>query len=213
MAGLKLGLVQTPFENEGLQAKYITAAFLSAAETMRQAGAVVSDVHMDLNAADRRLVEDKMDECLFSEFKEDMGAYLAELRDSPVRTLQDLVHWNNNHAVSPKHSSGQYVSLTKQEEELPPKAPDQHRLIHALAAGARDTDTYRHAVATTKELAGRRGLDYIFDKHQLDAAVFTPGVGRNDIFTACTGYAAVSHTPDAILRPKLMRPGWGASRL
>lgn len=75
---------------------------------------------------------------------------------------------------------------------MPPHAPTQEFLIDALADAGKGTDTYRAAQALSAELSGPRGIDYIFAKHNLDAAVFAVDLGAPQTFTVARGYAGVS---------------------
>ena len=108
MAGLQIGLVRRNFLDEADGRSILSqtdvdesiGAMYSAVTAMRQAGADINDVNMDINAAD-------CDELLSIQFaiwrtdiKEDMAEYLGRLKTSPVRTLAELVEWNLKHAVS-----------------------------------------------------------------------------------------------------------------
>ncbi|KAI9634302.1 amidase signature domain-containing protein [Dioszegia hungarica] len=169
MAGLQIGLVRRNFLDEADGRSILSqtdvdesiGAVYSAVTAMRQAGADINDVNMDINAAD-------CDELLSIQFaiwrtdiKEDMAEYLGRPKTSPVRTLAELVEWNLKHAA----------------EELPPNAPNQDIFVQALNAPPRDSDEYRLLQARAADIAVKRGLDLIFEEHKLDAAIFVTELG------------------------------------
>lgn len=107
MSGLRLGLVRRNFLDQR-DAIYLTAgtcieesvnAMGIAVEQMRGAGAEVIDVDMDHDSADFEKLFEAEGLMLSIGFKEDLSAYLSQLVQSPVRTLEELVRWNEAHAV------------------------------------------------------------------------------------------------------------------
>lgn len=149
----------------------------------------------------------KSEEALFqSDFKEDISVYLGNLVESPILDIEDLVQWHIDHAVS----FDQGKCLILQSVELPPYAPSQSRLIASLSAPSRDSDVYRHNQAISKKIARTNGLDYIFDKFNLDAAVFAVDLGPAHKYVSAAGYALVSghhHPFFEGLYAELIRPG------
>jgi amidase len=84
------------------------------------------------------------------------------------------------------------IKLMVQAIELPSKALSQQALIDMLTAPGRKSEEYRIAQAYSKEISRTRGLDHIFDKHNLDAAAFPMELGVP--FLSASGYAAVRST-------------------
>ncbi len=87
------------------------------------------------------------------EFKADLNTYLAELTETPVHSLADIIEFNNAHA----------------EEELPYFG--QEVLLKAQDTTTLDDPVYRAALSENRRLAREEGIDAVMDKHQLDALV------------------------------------------
>lgn len=112
MAGLRLGLVRNNFLDEAdgriimpkgdVRANEV--ALLGAADTMREAGAEVLNVNVDLNFTEFKALVAAEQAIWLSDHKEDLGAYLADLEESPIRTIEELIEWNIEHAVSDPNS-------------------------------------------------------------------------------------------------------------
>jgi amidase len=78
------------------QALKSTMAMLS-----KVAGAAVIHVNMQLNFTDLVRLNAATGVVMTMGFKEDLEGYMAGLAESPVRTLRDVVEWNEAHAVGP----------------------------------------------------------------------------------------------------------------
>jgi amidase len=87
---------------------------------------------------------------LLYEFKADIAAYLAELRNTSMRTLADLIAFNEANA----------------EREL--RWFGQELFLQAEATGGVDDPAYAEALATSRRLA-TGGIDQTMDRHDLDA--------------------------------------------
>jgi amidase len=95
-------------------------------------------------------------EVLRYEMKADMNAYLAHLGpNAPVRTLQDIIDFNNRHAAQELRWFG------------------QEELLKSQSKGPLTDPAYQQARATCLRLARQEGIDAMMDKHELDA-VLTP---------------------------------------
>jgi amidase len=91
-------------------------------------------------------------EVLRYEMKADMNAYLASLGpQSRVRTLKDIIEFNQNHAA-------QELQWFGQEE-----------LIKSEAKGPLTEKAYLDALATCRRLTRTEGIDAVMDKDNLDA--------------------------------------------
>jgi amidase len=98
-------------------------------------------------------------EVLLYEFKAGLNEYLAELGpDAPVRTLRDVIEFNNRHAP-------QEMPWFKQET-----------LIKADAKGPLTEEAYLNALAKCRKATREDGLDALMDKNQLDV-IFASGGG------------------------------------
>jgi amidase len=91
---------------------------------------------------------------LHYEMKADMNAYLAQLGpNAPVRTLKDIIEFNEQH----------------REQEL--RWFGQEELIASQAKGPLTEQGYLDALATCRRLARTEGIDAVMDKDSLDAIV------------------------------------------
>jgi len=92
------------------------------------------------------------------ELKADLNAYLARLGPgAPVRTLQDIIEFNDRNRQKEMPYFGQDIFLKSQ------------------AKGPLTEKAYQDAVAKNHQLARTEGIDAVMDKHQLDAIVAPTG--------------------------------------
>jgi amidase len=124
---------------------------------LRDAGAEVIDV------SDVRPSGNPSHEVMLYEFKAGVNAYLAELPVSKVKTMADVIAFNQEHA----------------REEMP--IFGQELMIQAQAKGPLTDKAYLDARANSLRLSRTEGIDALMDKHQLDA-----------LFALTTGPAALS---------------------
>jgi amidase len=89
---------------------------------------------------------------LLCEFKDDIAAYLSELRNTDMRTLADLIAFNEAHADQELRWFGQEIFLL------------------AEATGGTADPAYADALATSKRLA-QEGIDQTLARFDLDAIV------------------------------------------
>jgi amidase len=147
LRGARLGIARRFFaENAPLN------GFLdNCVEMLKRAGAIVVDpadlpMHGAAAAAEQ--------EVLLYEFKADLNAYLARLPgDFPVRSLADLIRFNDAHAA----------------KEMP--LFDQELLRQAQAKGSLDEAAYQDARATCLTATRSGGIDAVLCEHGLDAIV------------------------------------------
>jgi amidase len=128
-------------------------------------------------------VEDEMT-VLLTEFKVGIGSYLGGLRRSSLRTLADLIAFNEEHCAEELRFFGQELFEV------------------AEATGGLDDPGYRAARARGVAATRRDGIDRILAEHRLDAIV-APAYGD-------TSAPAVSGYPDLALPTGLAddgRPG------
>jgi len=91
---------------------------------------------------------------LLYEFKADLNAYLAGLGSAaPVRTLKELIAFNERHRAKEMPFFGQEIFL------------------QAEAKGPLTDQAYREALEKCRRLSRDEGLDAILNQHQLDALV------------------------------------------
>ena len=121
-----------------------------ALHAMRDRGAVLVDPVAFPTAG--KFGDAEFDVLLY-EFKADLDAYLAGLTSSPVKSLADVIAFNEQHAST----------------ELAYFA--QETMIQAQKKGPLTSPGYRKALAKCHELARVRGIDAVLAKHKLDALV------------------------------------------
>src|SRR5256884_2037211 len=124
----------------------------TASERMRELGAVIIDP-ADIPTAQQISSSKSELTVLLFEFKADLNSYLAGLVNTPVRTLADIIAFNNAHA----------------EEEL--KYFGQELLLKAQDTTSLDDPTYLTAHDECRRLSRQEGIDAVMDHHHLDALV------------------------------------------
>ena len=156
-----------------------------AIAVLRDRGAVIVDpIDLAASGALRRAET----EVLFYEFKAGLNAYLQNLRNPPIRSLADLIAFNERHA----------------DEEL--AYFGQERLIAAQSRGSLSSMEYRRAHATARRLSRAAGIDRVMDGGNLDAILAPTGGpawvtdlvngdhfgGSSSQFAAAAGYPNVT---------------------
>ncbi|HEX6808104.1 MAG TPA: amidase [Gemmatimonadaceae bacterium] len=157
-----------------------------ALHAMRDRGAVLVDPVVFPTAGE---FGDAEFEVLLYEFKADLDAYLGALTSSPVKSLADVIAFNEQHAST----------------ELAYFA--QETMIAAQKKGPLTSPAYTKALAKCHELARVRGLDAVLAKHKLDALVAPTqgppspidlvngdggGGGGSSELAAVAGYASIT---------------------
>jgi len=126
-------------------------------------------------------------EVLLYEFKADLAAYLAA-RSAPVRTLAELVEFNERHRDREMAFFGQEIFLAAEKK------------------GPLTDAAYLEALATCRKYSREEGLDAVLAKHRLDAVVAPTGgpawttdllngdhyTGGSSSAAAVAGYPSVS---------------------
>lgn len=147
LRGARLGIARRFFAESAPLNGFLDGCVAS----LKRAGAIVIDpadlpMHGAAAAAEQ--------EVLLYEFKADLNSYLARLPgDFPVRSLADLIRFNEAHAA----------------RELP--LFDQELLRQAQAKGNLDEASYRDARETCLIATRNGGIDAVISEHNLDAIV------------------------------------------
>ncbi len=93
-------------------------------------------------------------EVLLYDFKADLNAYLARFNGRlPVRTLADLIEFNNQHAAQEMPFFGQEL------------------FVQAESRGPRSTPAYQKALHNILDVSDTHGLAAVFAKYRVDALV------------------------------------------
>lgn len=152
LKGARLGVVKSQFGGRNDLASAVVEKEL---EVLRQCGAVLIDVPEVPNAGKLGAHEY---EVLLHELKADMAAYLkAFAPDSPMKTLADLIAFNEAH----------------RDKEL--KYFDQEHFHRAMARADLASKEYLDALTTGRKLAREEGLDKVLAEHKLDALIAPAG--------------------------------------
>ena len=151
LQGARIGVVRKVF---GFNPR-VDALMEEALAEMGRRGAVLVDPAEIPHAGE---YDDSELEVLLFELKADLAAYLAELGPgAPVKTLADVIAFNEAHRAEEMPYFGQELFLRAQE-----KGP--------LTAPA-----YVEALEKNRRLSRGEGLDAVLDQHRLDALVAPTG--------------------------------------
>lgn len=158
-----------------------------ALRRMRELGAKVVDPANIPTAKQMSSSENELTVLLY-EFKPDLNRYLSELKASKVRSLKDVISYNNKNKKRELRYFGQELFLRAQK-----------------TTNLKDRK-YLKALKENTVLSRRKGIDSVMDKHKLDALV-TPttspgwaidlvdgdhGLGGSSQPTALAGYPAIT---------------------
>ncbi len=143
----KIGVARNYFDfHDGVE-----AILNVALDALKQAGATLIDTK-GLSVVDESHSAETT--VLQYELKADMAAYLARLGpNAPVKTLKDIIEFNDRHAPLEMPYFGQDVFLASEEK------------------GPLTDDAYLEALAKCRRLARTEGIDAVMDKHELHALV------------------------------------------
>jgi amidase len=148
LRGMRIGVARQFF---GRNAK-IDAVIEPHLQTLKDGGATLIDVQFpNLNK-----FGDAEFEVLLYEFKADLNKYLAN-RNSPHRTLADLIKFNEDNREREMPFFGQEVFLMAEKK------------------GDLQTREYRLALQKSKTLTQAQGLDIVITQNKLDAVVAPSG--------------------------------------
>jgi amidase len=132
------------------------AAVASAIEVMRELGAEIIDPVTIPSA--KRIGESEAElTVLLYEFKADLAAYLAERPSLPVRSLDDIIRFNEEHAAAEMPHFGQELFLLAEEK------------------GPLTDSAYLQALEESRRLSREEGIDAVMEEHRLDALIAPAG--------------------------------------
>jgi amidase len=162
LRGARIGVVRKHFGFSDA----VDALMTSAIDVMKQQGAVIVD---PVEIVTEGKFDDSEFDVLLYEFKADLNAYLSGLGPkAPVRTLQDIIAYNDAH----------------KDQEMPFFGQDI--MIKAQAKGPLTEKAYLDALANDQKLSREQGIDAAMDKNKLDALI-TPTGGPAWITDLITG--------------------------
>jgi amidase len=124
--------------------------FSQAVELMKSKGAVIVD---PVNFEGRKTMGDASYQVLLYEFKADLNKYISEHPLVTVRSLEEIIAFNESN----------------QQKEMPWFGQDIFKL--AQKKGDLTSGEYLKALAESKRLAQTDGIDKVMKEHQLDAII------------------------------------------
>jgi amidase len=152
LRGARIGVARTTFFGYSDVADKIVN---DAIDGMKAQGAVIVD---PANIATAGKFDDSKFEVLLYEFKADLNSYLAGLGpNAPVRTLQDIIDFNERHREQEMPWFGQDILLMSQKK------------------GPLSEKKYRDALAKDVRMSRSQGIDATMAKYKLDAIIAPTG--------------------------------------
>lgn len=173
LQGARIGIERRQFLPEYFALPEINAAVEVAIEAMAAAGAVIVD---PVDTGDTYAWYDAEFVVLLYEFKYDIDRFLrgSYLRNSPMRSLGDLIQFNIDHCPEEMKYFGQEI----------------FELAEATGGDLTSTE-YLEARALCLELTREQGIDRVMAEHDLDA-VLSPSYAFGSSAPACAGYPIIS---------------------
>jgi amidase len=183
LKGARIGVARAKFFGYSALADRLVE---QALDVMKAAGAVIVDPADIPHAGE---YDDAEFTVLLYEFKADLNAYLGGLgADSPMKTLADLIAYNEGHHDRELPYFGQEIFTMAQEK------------------GPLTDDAYVEALAHCRRLSRTEGLDVVFAQQRLDAIVAPTGsppwttdlvngdhfLGASSTPAAVAGYPSIS---------------------
>ncbi len=169
LGGARIGIDRRAFTGATWADDQLNAVAEVAFRTLRELGATLVDPIVPV--AGEAIVEDEMT-VLLTEFKASMATYLGALRGTTIRTLGDLIAFNDEHCADELGSFGQELFEV------------------ADATTGLDDPAYRDARARCVTAMRTNGIDRILGEHRLDAIV-GPAYGDSSA-PAVAGYPSIS---------------------
>ncbi len=176
LRGARIGVARSKFFGySDVTDKIVNAAI----DTMKAQGAVIVD---PANIETAGKFDDSEFDVLLYEFKADLNAYLAGLGPkAPVRTLQDIIDFNERNKDREMPWFGQEIMLMAQKK------------------GPLSEKKYRDALAKNLRMSRTRGIDATMNKYKLDAIVAPTGgpPWTTDLING-DHFSGASSTPPAV---------------
>ncbi|HTI14894.1 MAG TPA: amidase [Dictyobacter sp.] len=149
LKGARIGVCRETYFGYHAKADQLIEA---AIQTLESLGAVIVDP-ANIPTSRQMSESEAESQVLHAEFKADLNAYLSELIESPVRTLEELIAFNIEHAT----------------QEMP--YFDQETFIKAQATKGLDDPTYLQALEESHRLSRDEGIDAVMNEYNLDALI------------------------------------------
>jgi amidase len=174
LRGARLGVLRQYFGVNDRVDRVLEAAL----EALRKLGATLIEP-VDLPRS--RALNEAETEVLLTELKADLGAYLAARGSTTVKTLADVIAFNER----------------SRDKEMPYFG--QELFEKAQGKGSLDDATYRAALEMTKRMSQKEGIDAAIEKHRLDALVApTDGLAWPTDYANGDHFTGSASTPPAM---------------
>jgi amidase len=176
LRGARIGVARTKFFG---YSDVTDRVINDAIDAMKAQGAVIVD---PANIETAGKFDDSEYDVLLYEFKADLNAYLASLGPkAPVKTLQDIIDYNDRH----------------RDQEMPYFG--QEIMIQAQAKGPLTEKKYVDELASNLKMSRTDGIDATMDKYKLDAIVAPTGgpAWTTDLING-DHFSGASSTPAAV---------------
>ncbi|KAH7518449.1 hypothetical protein FEM48_Zijuj09G0172800 [Ziziphus jujuba var. spinosa] len=175
LKGKRIGIVRDPFFDFGNDT-FLAQTFKQHFKTLRQEGAILVD-HLKIDNVGEIFSSTAENTALSAEFKVSLNAYLKELVTSPVRSLADVIAFNNKSKKENVKQYGQNLFLT---------AEATNGIGYAEKA----------ALSSIARLS-KNGFEKVMKKNKLDALV--AGGGRSTPFAILSTPLALGGFPGIIV--------------
>ncbi|KAK4437669.1 putative amidase [Sesamum alatum] len=186
LKGKRLGIVRHPFVEKVLDTAEL-AAFELHVDTCRKRGAEVVD-NLKIDDIEIILEPNHSGEVsiMMAEFKAAINIYLKELVDSPVRSLADIIAFNESNAELTSIEVITLIELMQSPEKLTEYDP------HTFIAAEKTDGLGEHEKAILEKLENLscNGFEKLMKENGLDA-LMTPGSRACPVF-AIGGYPAIT---------------------
>ncbi|KAL9005882.1 MAG: hypothetical protein Q9188_001344 [Gyalolechia gomerana] len=118
------------------------------------------------------------------DFYNNLQTYLSGLGNTTIRSLEDVVQFNNEHAIAEGASPNLNAAF----------ASGQDLLLASLASGGVMNSTYWEALTFCQQSTREKGIDAALQNrnHKLDALLVPPDVGQSYQIAAQAGYPVIS---------------------
>ena len=173
LKGARIGVDRLNFQEDYFAIPELNAVTEHALEVMADLGATIVDID-PADCPDPNAWFDPEFTVLLNEFKHDIRVYLASVRHTSMRTLEDLIQFNLDHCPEEMQYFGQEL----------------FELAETFSGDLDDPD-YLEARAVCIDLAGTNGLDKVLDDNDLDVLV-SPAYSVGYSAAAVAGYASIS---------------------
>ncbi len=153
LRGARIGVARQTYFGYNSKSDAVAEA---AIERMRLLGAEIIDP-ANIPTTEQMAFSNTEMTVLLYEFKANLNAYLATLTETPVRSLADVIAFNEAHA----------------NEEMPYFG--QELFMKSQATTSLDDPAYLSALAENHRLSRQEGIDAVLNEYQLDALVMPSG--------------------------------------